>query len=320
VDRGRPAVSARIRSLRPPRPAVDPWTPLGTTIEDELGPDGRLLPALTVFLAGSECPFTCVFCDLWRHTLEGPTPEGALPAQLRQALESDAVRGARPPHVKLYNASNFFEPRAVPPSDLPALAALLQPFARVTVESHPNLTAPAAEFARRLPGRLEVAMGLETIHPSGARLNKACTPDDFARAAAALREDGIGVRAFVLLGAPFVPAAEAVEWAVRSAEWALAHGAEVVALIPVRGGNGILEELAAAGAFTPPKLADLERALEASLAPEKGVVLADLWDAERLDACPRCRGARLSRLLAMTRSGRPGPPLLCGACSPAASG
>ncbi|MCB1036985.1 MAG: hypothetical protein KDD47_24370 [Acidobacteria bacterium] len=76
-----------MRALRPARPPVDPWRPLGWQLERERTVEGALEPALTVFLAGAECPFTCVFCDLWRHTLEGPTPAGALPAQLSAALE-----------------------------------------------------------------------------------------------------------------------------------------------------------------------------------------------------------------------------------------
>jgi len=263
----------------------------------------------TVFLAGAECPFTCVFCDLWTHTLDGPTPPGALPVQLRLALAEEAVRAARPTCVKLYNASNFFEPRAVPPADLPALAALLQPFARVIVESHPRLVAPAASFARLLPGRLEVAMGLETIHPqAAARLEKGCLPEDFARAAEALHADGIDVRAFVLVGAPFVPAEEAVEWAVRSAAWALDHGAGVVSLIPLRGES-----------FPRPTLDDLERALKRALALGRGIVLADLWDAAALAACDLCRGPRIERLGRMNATGRAEPALSCCFCGAGAT-
>ena len=50
----------------------------GSLVEEERRPDGRIERALTVFLAGAECPFTCSFCDLWRCTIDGPTPPGAL--------------------------------------------------------------------------------------------------------------------------------------------------------------------------------------------------------------------------------------------------
>jgi radical SAM enzyme (TIGR01210 family) len=290
---------------------------VGLLVEEERRPGGEVEPVLTVFLAGSECPFTCVFCDLWRHTLEQPTPPGALPAQVRLALADEAVREARPRRIKLYNASNFFEPRAVPPADLPVLADLVQPFAGVTVESHPRLVGEACfEFARRIPGRLEVAMGLETIHPAALpRLNKQISLADFAGAADRLRRAGIGVRAFVLVGAPFVPAAESVAWAVRSAAWALERGTDVVALIPVRGGNGELARLAAAGQFAPPTLRDLEAALEGALPLGPGAVVADLWDVAALPGCPACHPARVERLARMNRTGRLEPAVACPACA-----
>src|SRR6185503_17306815 len=74
----------RIKSLRAPKPRFDPWVAHGSTIDSERRPGGVVERALTVFLTGAECPFTCSFCDLWRWTLDGPTPPGALPAQLKQ--------------------------------------------------------------------------------------------------------------------------------------------------------------------------------------------------------------------------------------------
>jgi archaeosine synthase beta-subunit len=311
------AETARIRALRPPKDPVDPSRPLGVLLEEERDPAGGLDSCLTVFLAGAECPYTCVFCDLWRHTLDGPTPPGALPAQLRLALADEAVRRAAPQRIKLYNASNFFDPRAVPRADLPVLAELLRPFPGVTVECHPRLVGRACfDFARRIDGRLEVAMGLETAHQEAlARLNKEVCLDDFARAAARLRQADIDLRAFVLVGTPFVPASENVAWAVRSAAHALEHGARVVALVPLRPGNGELERLATRGQLQPCTVADLEAAYEATLALGAGVVIADLWDASRLPACAACREARIQRLARMNRTGRPLPAIACELCA-----
>jgi radical SAM enzyme (TIGR01210 family) len=313
---GRSPEASRIRALRLAKERVDPWRPLDVLLEEERGSKGEVEPVLTVFLAGSECPFTCSFCDLWRFTLDEPTPPGALPVQLRLALADERVRRAHPRRIKLYNASNFFEPRAVPPGDLPALAELLHPFAGVTVECHPRLVRDTCfEFAERIAGRLEVAMGLETVHPEALpRLNKQASLADFAAATQRLRKAAIGVRAFVLVGAPFVPPGEAAHWAVRSAAWALEQGVDVVALIPLRGGNGELERLAAASAFRPPTLRDLETALEGALRLGRGVVLADLWDAARLPGCPVCHTARTHRLARMNRTGRIEAPVGCDAC------
>ena len=308
------AADRRIRELRPPKPRLDPWVAHGSVLEDERRPDGRVERALTIFLTGAECPFTCSFCDLWRWTMDGPTPEGALPRQIASVLER--LDAPLPDRLKLYNASNFFDRRAVPAADLPRIAALSAPFSAVTVESHVNtIGAPAVELAGRLPGRLEVAAGLETIHPAAAaHLNKRLSLDRFRRAASFLSDNDIDLRVFVLLGAPMVPPAEAVEWAARSAAFAAQCGAAVVSIIPVRGGNGEMERLQALGQFVPPTLRQLEDALDACLTLAPTVVAADLWDAERLPACEQCRAPRVARLRRINVSGIAEPPVPCAAC------
>ncbi|HEU4994442.1 MAG TPA: hypothetical protein VFT29_06460 [Gemmatimonadaceae bacterium] len=276
------ASDRRIRSLRPPKPPVDVWKAHGTIVEEERRPGGLVERAATVFLAGSECPFTCVFCDLWRYTIDGATPVGALPRQI-----AEAIRGFGEPvpdRIKLYNASNFFDRRAVPPADVPKIAQLCAPFSGVTVESHASTVGPdTLIFAGSLRGRLEVAIGLETVHPRAmAHLNKKLDLSRFDRAADLLAENGIDLRVFVLFGAPYVPAAEQVEWTVRAVEHAANSGAALVAIIPVRGGNGELERLQALGEFTPPTRRGLEAAVAACAHIEGPVVSADPWDLERL--------------------------------------
>jgi len=338
--------------LRGPKVALDPWRPVRVLHERErlagVPASGRpadrrrgrpspapVAPALAIFLAGAECPFRCVFCDLWRETLDGPTPPGAIAEQVRRGLGAldppEGPEALADTVVKLYNASNFFEPRAVPEPDLDAVAELLAPARRVVVECHPRLILDGRagrggdlcrRFVEALSGSatgsgtrsgsdpsggatLEVAMGLETVHPQAfPRLNKGMALEDFGRAAERLREMGVLVRAFVLVGAPFVPPEEAVAWAVRSVEHALVAGASTVALIPVRGGHGALAELAVRGRFTPPRLDQLEEALERSLAVAdrragdgpSAVVTADLWDLERFASCGTCLPARRNRL------------------------
>jgi len=311
-----PALAAdrRIRSLRPPKPAVDPWKAHGCIVEEERRPSGAVETAATIFLAGAECAFTCSFCDLWRYTIDGPTPRGALPAQIEASLAAVESRSIQ--RVKLYNASNFFDRRAVPREDLPRIAELCAPFTGVTVESHAKtVEGGAVDFARRLAGRLEIAMGLETIHPSAASLlNKRLEIDRFDRAMEFLVGADVDVRVFVLLGAPGIPASEAVEWTVRSVEHAAHRGASVVSIIPVRGGNGEMERLASLGQFAPPTLRELERALDAALDQPRTAVTADLWDVERLASCATCRDQRIERMRRMNLSGVGEPSVVCGAC------
>ncbi|MDP9202692.1 MAG: radical SAM protein [Gemmatimonadota bacterium] len=308
------AADRRIRSLRPSKAHVDPYTAHGSLLEEERRPDTQIERALTVFLAGAECPFTCSFCDLWRWTIDGPTPPGALTMQLEIVLQ--ALDDPEPDRLKLYNASNFFDQRAVPPEDVMGIARLAAPFAAVTVESHANtIGSQTLAFARQIPGRLEVAAGLETIHPvAAARLNKRLDLARFDWAAHFLSENGVDLRVFVLLGAPYVRADESVAWTVRTVEYAVERGASLVSIIPVRGGNGEMERLQALGEFTPPTLSQLEEALDRCLQFTSTVVTADLWDVERLPACEHCRSERIERLRRLNVTGRAEPRIACSMC------
>lgn len=306
---------ARIRGLRPPKRYVDPYRAHGTAVELERRPNGEIENTLTVFLAGAECPFACSFCDLWQWTIDGPTPPGALTAQLEDVLHS--IDAPLPARIKLYNASNFFDPRAVPSADLIGLARLIEPFRSVTVESHAStIGARAVEFARSIPGRLEVALGLETIHPGAiAESNKRLDLPRFDEALSFLSANGIDVRVFVLLGAPYIPVADTVDWTLRSVEYAVSRGASTVSIIPVRGGNGELERLKSLGNFTPPTLLQLEAALRESADLADAVVTADLWDIERLDGCAACKSERVARLRHANLTGRFEGDINCDACA-----
>jgi archaeosine synthase beta-subunit len=305
----------RIRSLRPPKVHVDPYVAHGFSLEEERRPEGNLERALTVFLAGAECPFTCSFCDLWRWTIDGPTPPGALTSQLERILQASNHPAAD--RLKLYNASNFFDERAVPSADLTGIARLAASFAGVTVESHANTIGPKTlAFASEIPGRLEVAVGLETIHPLAvSRLNKRLDLPRFDWAAHFLLDNGVDLRVFVLLGTPYVPAGESIAWSVRAVEYAVERGASVVSIIPVRGGNGEMERLHAEGRFTPPSLSQLEETLDLCLRFTGTVVTADLWDVERLSACDHCKSERVERLRRLNRSGRSEPRISCAVCA-----
>jgi radical SAM enzyme (TIGR01210 family) len=304
----------RIRALRSAKPRVDPYVAHGTVVEEERRPNGTVEQTLTIFLAGAECPFTCSFCDLWKWTTDEPTRVGALPKQI-----DDVLNGLVPPlpkRLKLYNASNFFDPHAVPPGDLPAIARLAAPFAGVTVESHANTIGPCTlDFARELGAKLEVAIGLETIHPEArTQINKRLDLVRFDSAARFLADADIDLRVFVLLGAPHVPVEEMVAWTVRTVEYAAERGASIVSIIPVRGGNGEMERLQSLGYFTPPTLAQLEDAVDACLHLTGTVVTGDLWDVERLATCDQCRPSRITRLQRLNLTGRGEPRVACAAC------
>jgi radical SAM enzyme (TIGR01210 family) len=299
---------------RGPKAQLDPMRAYGVHYEEERDAHGELVPTGVVLLTNRECPFRCVFCDLWRNTLDEPVPAGAIAAQIRAALQQlPPVR-----QVKLYNAGSFFDPGAIPPAEDPEIASLVGGFARVIVEAHPGfLTGVYGErclqFRDRLRGRLEVGIGLETAH-SGTlmRLNKRMTLEAFRRAAGFLAGHDIDLRVFVLLNPPFLTGDEAVEWACRSIELAADCGATTCSVIPTRSGNGTMETIED---VESPRLPALERVLEYGLSLGRLRVFADLWDAERFFDC-ECSASRRDRLALMNRTqALPAPLSPCPRCA-----
>ena len=299
-----------IAAQRGPKNALDPRIPYASLWEEEIGASGDLVPTATLFLTNRECPYRCLMCDLWKNTLDSRVPAGAIPAQIAWALER--LPTAR--QIKLYNAGSFFDDQAIPPEDDAEIARLVAGFERVIVECHPSLVGDRClHFARRLRGKLEVALGLETAHaPTLERLNKRFTVADFRRSAALLRDNDIDLRVFLLLRPPFMTEAEGLEWACRSLDVAFDCGAAVCCLIPTRAGNGALELLAQSGHFALPTLASLEAAQEFGLKLKRGRVFADLWDIEIFSHCA-CAPARAARMATMNRLQEIPPPVVCGA-------
>ena len=283
-----------ILSRRPERNPIDPSRPYAFFVEDEYSASGEIVPVATIFLTNRECPWRCLMCDLWKNTLTESVPVGAIPAQIDYAL----ARLGPARQIKLYNSGSFFDRRAIPVENYPTIASRVSDFERVIVECHPALVGESCfRFRELLSGRLEVAMGLETVHPEILdRLNKRMTTDQFAAAAARLRAQGIELRVFILVKPPFIREAEALYWAERSLDFAFDCGATAATLIPTRSGNGAMEELASSGDFSPPNLATLEAALTYGIGLERGRVFADLWDLKLDGECQLCSPERIARL------------------------
>lgn len=243
-----------------------------------MGPSG-MVPGLTVFLANKECPWRCIMCDLWRAALPGRVSGDDILAQLDAALASRMGRAMG--WLKIYNAGSFFDRGAIPCSAYDGIARRCLGIDRLVVESHPSLVgAPVEAFRSCLPPttRLEVAMGLETAHPDAhERLNKRTTPADFARAAAWLRERGMGVRLFLLTRPPFLAEREAKEWLLRSVDYALEIGGDPVVVIATRGTEGAMRRLKSMGAWDDAPLGWLEDAVCHGQSRRLGRVFADVW-------------------------------------------
>jgi len=287
-----------ILAQRPPRESLDPRRPYAFLVERECSATRELVSVATIFLTNRECPWHCLMCDLWRNTLIETVPAGAIPEQIDYALSQ--LPSAR--QVKLYNSGSFFDRNAIPTEDYPAIATRVSNFERTIVESHPSLLKEnCLRFRDLVPNQLEVAMGLETVHPEILdRLNKRMTLDQFSIAAEYLHSNEIDLRAFILVQPPFMKTDEALYWTERSLDFAFECGATAATLIPTRAGNGAMEALARHGEFTPPRLDVVESAASYGIGLKQGRVFVDLWDLRTISAaCRNCHARRIERLQKM---------------------
>lgn len=289
------AVKDDIIKFRPVRNKVTTEVPYHFLHEQEPDENGNIQQVNTIFLTGKECRFKCVMCDLWKNTVTYPTPPGAILKQIDYALSRLPAADI----IKLYNSSNFFDVQAVPLADYPGIIERLKPFKKVVVENHPALcSGSCVEFNEQLNGKLEIALGLESIHPDVLpRLNKGLTIERFKKAARLLSNTNIKMRAFVLLNPPFVTdEKENIEWAFKTVAFAFENAVGICSIIPTRTGNGFMEMLEKKGSYVPPTLDALEEVFERSLALKAGRVFADTWDIGSLSRCDACFDIRKLRL------------------------
>jgi hypothetical protein len=111
-----------------------------------------------------------------------------------------------------------------------------------------------------------------------------------------------------------LPPEEALDWVVKSADFAFSCGATAVSLIPTRAGNGAMERLLESGEFVLPTLADLEVAQSRAIALGKGRVFADIWDLKQFSHCEHCFEKRVERLQCVNLAQQDLPLIPCRNC------
>jgi archaeosine synthase beta-subunit len=283
-----------ILSSRGLKNKVDPGRPYLWLVEKERARSGEIENTATIFLTNRECGFRCLMCDLWKNTTNSSSPADTIPDQIEWALNQ------MPPtkHLKIYNSGSFFDNRAIPSSDYVRISELVSHFETLIVECHPKLIGESCvNFKKMLKPELQVAMGLETVHPGVlAKLNKQMNLQDFSDAASYLNQHGISSRAFILLRPPFLSEQEGIYWANRSLDFAFEEGVECCTVIPVRTGNGALEKLHELNLFDQPHIQSLEKVVEYGIKLKTGRVFADLWDISLFSSCDNCIDLRIERL------------------------
>ena len=298
-----------ILSKRGEKNTVDPLKPYGYFVEKERTLSGTIEDVATILLTNSECPFRCLMCDLWKNTTDKPVPANSIPAQIEFALS----KLPKTKHLKLYNSGSFFDTRAIPETDYKNIAGLIDNFETVIVESHPSfINEKVLLFNDLIKPKLQVALGLETIHPEVLPLlNKKMTLADFEKSVRFLNSNRIESRAFILLRPPFLSEEEGVFWTKKSINFAFNIGITSCTIIPVRVGNGAMEFLSETGDFKQPNIKSLESVIEYGMQLNTGSVFADLWDIDIFSSCDKCLDIRKERLLRMNLYQKYYPPVNC---------
>jgi uncharacterized Fe-S cluster-containing MiaB family protein len=125
------------------------------------------------------------------------------------------------------------------------------------------------------------------------------TLEDFTASVNFLMKHDIFTRAFILLRPPFLSESEGVFWAKRSLDFAFNEGVECCVIIPVRAGNGAMDQLLEKGIFSLPDIRSLEQVLEYGIEQQAGRVFADVWDLKLFSKCDKCLAERIKRLTEM---------------------
>lgn len=286
-------------------------------LEEEICAQGKGLRTGTIFLINRECPWTCVMCDLWKHTSNTPLPPGHAATQLRNALAKLETNADCPiEQIKIYNSGSFFDSRAIYPSDYPSVAESLSSYSRVIVENHPKLTSqPVKTFNDILDSSLEIAMGLESADDKLLdKLNKRFSLTDYKRACDFLGSNDIAHRAFIMVQPPFTHPDDALELCIKTVEFAFDQNASCVSLIPSRATTGAMHSLQRTGDFVQPSLAMLEQCFSKALELNRGRIFVDLWDLEMFSHCNTCFNVRRNRLNEMNNLQRVLPISNCKKC------
>lgn len=298
-----------IKACRGEKNNVDPAFPYSWLVEKEISSSGTVEDVLTIFLTNRECPFHCLMCDLWKNTTDYTPGDGLVSGQIEWVLnQAPAVK-----HIKLYNSGSFFDQRAILPGEQRRIAELLNGFQTVIVESHPAFIGEKClAFRDAIKADLQVAMGLECVNISILeKLNKRMTLEEFTGSVGFLLDNDIFTRAFILLRPPFLTENDGIFWAERSLDFAFDAGVECCVIIPVRGGNGAMEQLAAKGLFNPPGIRSLEKVLEYGIEKQEGRVFADTWDLKQFSMCDICHTSRTDRINGMNLTQTILPEIIC---------
>ncbi len=247
----------------------------------------------------------CTMCGYNNDSAGEPVPPDAVIAQFEAALakHDKQLESASDVVVKVFNSGSFFDEQEIPAAAQEAIlkrVAAIPQVKEVAVESRPEFV--DATSARRFkaclrPGQPgEVGIGLETWNDTirADFINKGFTRDQFLQAHDALREAGIGTKAYLLLKPPFLGERAAFDDALASIEHVMALGVSTISINPVAiHAHTVVERLWERGMYRPPWLRTvrllLQRAFTSPVRDERTLVICDPVAGGKLRGAHDCK-------------------------------
>ena len=180
---------------------------------------GEKARAMVVIMRTNGCCWVkhggCTMCGYREASLMNVTPEDLL-----KQLEQAKSKYKDEPFVKIYTSGSFLDDNEIPPSVRETVFDEFKGCGRLLFESRPEFITP--DVVGSLPKNATVALGLESSNPEVLRtsVHKGFTPEDIRRAGELLKDNGLGVRTYLLLKPPFMTEEMAIKDAVQSARFA----------------------------------------------------------------------------------------------------
>ena len=284
-DRGMDAHNTVMRRVRARNDeSHDPREPTRVWLDEDNTPDG-VYDSLTIILNTGGCRWAraggCTMCGYVAESVDGGTvPHEDLMGQVQRCLDHETEHADEPAgQVKIYTSGSFLDEREVPAETREAIAETFADRDRMVVESLPDFVdrERLAAFTDR-GVETDVAVGLETATDRVRRdcINKYFEFADFEAAAAAAREAGAGVKAYLLLKPPFLSEREAIADMKSSVRRCGAvEGVHTVSMNPTNvQRHTMVERMYHAGGYRPPWLWSVAEVLE-STADEDVIVVSD---------------------------------------------
>jgi len=256
----------RLRRIRPPIKTT--WEEPADWVVKDSNLKGKPATVLIITLTPTGCEWArtggCTMCGEY----EGSAKNNVVSAEFHIAQFSSAiskyVAKYKPSWIRIYqegNYTNIHEVHRSAQKTILRLASIISGVERITIESMAKYI--SQESARELRSalasdvELEVGMGFEAENDvvRNVCVNKGETLDDYHRALALLKKNGLRSLAYVLLKPAFLSEGEAIDEAIETVKTAYNFGFDAVSLEPMSIHEfTLVHALSLKGLYTPPWL------------------------------------------------------------------